>query len=262
MKRTLTRVLAFALVLALSLSAIATALADYDTIPYGERSNRVRKMQNALKTKGYYGGSVDGKFGPSTKAAVKKFQNAVGISADGRPGNTTLTALYEGKSAINKTNDTKLKQQTTPENPNTLYYGCTGDRVKSLQRALKKAGCYGGSIDGVYGDLTLAAVKRYQNKAGLHADGLAGTKTLNSLRRNTGVGISYGFTLDVGSTGSEVKSVARRLSRMGYTFDSHGDTYTESMAEAVKAWQTSKGYEATGAITQSQYNALVLADEK
>ena len=48
MRNSLKRIAAFIVVLVLSLSAIATALA-YETIPYGEQSNQVRKMQNALK---------------------------------------------------------------------------------------------------------------------------------------------------------------------------------------------------------------------
>ena len=43
---------------------------------------------------------------------------------------------------------------------------------------LKKVGCYKGAIDGVYGDLTYEAVKKYQYQKGLHADGMAGSKTL------------------------------------------------------------------------------------
>ena len=250
------RIVAFFVVLVLSLSSIATALA-YETIPYGEQSNQVRKMQNALKKKGFYGGSVDGKFGPATKKAVIKFQNYVGITADGKPGNKTLIALYEGKSAINKANNTELKNLTNPTNPRTLYYGCTGARVRGLQRALVKAGVYKGAIDGVYGDLTLAAVKKYQSQKGLHADGLAGTKTLASLRKNTGVNIGADMLLDVGSKGAEVTSLTRRLAAWGY-LPKATDVYTSDVASAVKAWQSDNGKTVTGTITESQYNSLVL----
>ena len=251
------RMLAFAAALMMSLSVVLTALADYETIPYGEQSNRVRKMQQKLKSKGYYKGDVDGNFGPSTKAAVKRYQNAIGIYADGRPGDKTLTALYEGVSRINETDDTERKELTKPKNPRTLYYGCTGSRVKSLQKALKAAGVYKGAIDGVYGYLTYAAVKKYQAQKGLTADGMAGSKTLASLRKNTGVGISSSFLLAEGSKGPEVKSVARRLFAMGYD-PSSGDVYTGKTAEAVRKWQRDTGKEVTGTITEAQYNDLIL----
>lgn len=259
MKRSLIRMLTFVFALILCLSVALTALADYKTIAYGSTGNDVRKMQSALKTKGFYKGTVDGVFGDSTRKAVISFQNSVGIRADGKPGNKTLTALYEGKSAINQTADTELKQQTKPSNPNTLYYGCKGDRVKSLQRALRAAGVYKGSIDGVYGDLTLAAVKAYQSKKGLHVDGMAGTKTLNSLNQTTDKHVSTSFTLDIGSRGAEVLSVARRMKRMGYLAEVTS-VYNEELASAVKKWQKATGRTVTGAVTQSQYNKLILDD--
>lgn len=258
MRKNISRVIAFIVAMVLSMAFIASALA-YETIPYGEQSNAVRKMQSKLKSKGFYGGAVDGKFGPSTKAAVKKFQAYVGISADGKPGNKTLTALYEGKSALNKTSNTELKEVTKPSNPRTLYYGCTGARVRQLQRALYKAGVYKGAIDGIYGDLTLAAVKKYQSKKGLHADGMAGVKTLASLTKSTGSSITGSMLLDIGSKGSEVKSVSRRMVAWGYT-TSITDTYDAALAAGVKAWQRDNGYTQTGAVTENQYNKMVIGN--
>lgn len=257
MKTSILRMLAFVCALVLCLSVALTAFAKYETIPYGETSNRVRKLQNALKTKGFYKGSVDGVFGQSTRNAVIKFQNSVGIRADGKPGDKTLTALYEGKSAINKTSNTQLKQQTKPKNPSTLYYGCKGERVKSLQRALRDVGVYKGSIDGVYGDLTLAAVIKYQSMKGLSQDGMAGPKTLASLNKNADTKVSTKFMLYVGSRGDEVKSVARRMQRMGYLSEVT-DVYTAQLADAVRQWQRDTGKTVTGSVTQSQYNSLIL----
>lgn len=185
MRMSLLRFGAFLMALILCLSAAASALAAYDTIPYGEKSSDVREMQTKLKSKGYYKGTVDGKFGPETRRAVRKFQSAIGITVDGKPGNRTLTALYEGTSALNSTRDRTRIDTSQPKDPDTLYYGCEGSKVKTLQRMLKKVGCYKGSIDGVYGDLTYEAVKKYQYQKGLHADGMAGDKTMSSLRKNT-----------------------------------------------------------------------------
>lgn len=260
-KLTFSRVIAFTMALMLILSVAATALAAYDTIPYGEQSDNVRKMQSKLKDKGYYSGSIDGKFGPATRKAVYKFQSAVGITADGKPGNKTLTALYEGTSALNKTNNREITNVAKPTNPRALYYGCSGSRVKSLQRALKAAGCYKGSIDGVYGDLTYDAVKKYQYQKGLKADGIAGTKTLASLNKNTNVTISSSFILDVGSSGAEVRAMRAYLDSQGYTTPNDTGsvyTYTAEFAETVKRWQKDNGKTETGAITEGQYNAIVL----
>ena len=141
MRKTFLRIIAFTAALVMSMAVVITAFA-YETIPYGEQSDDVRKMQNKLKAKGYYAGAVDGKFGPATQRAVRKFQSAIGLKADGKPGDKTLTALYEGTSALNSTRDRERSQQANnrPTNPRTLYYGCTGARVRALQRALRDAG--------------------------------------------------------------------------------------------------------------------------
>lgn len=258
MKKSFLRLMAFVFAMALCLSVVLTAFAEYKTIPYGEISNRVRKLQSTLKSKGFYKGSVDGVFGESTRNAVIKFQNSVGIRGDGKPGNKTLTALYEGKSALNKTSDTELKQQTQPKNPSTLYYGCKGARVKSLQRALRDVGVYKGSIDGIYGDHTRAAVIKFQAQKGLTQDGMAGPRTLAVLNSNAKTKVSTKFMLYVGSKGDEVKSVARRMQRMGYLKGEVGDVYNTELAEAVRSWQRATGKTVTGSVTQSQYNDLIL----
>lgn len=255
------RVIAFALALTLVLSIASAALAAYKTIPYGEQSDNVRKMQKALKNKGYYAGSVDGKFGPATKRAVTKYQKAIGIHADGKPGNKTLTALYDGGStAINTAKNSELKAATKPKNPRTLYYGCSGARVRALQRALHDVDCYSGSIDGKYGDLTYAAVKKYQYKVGLHADGMAGTQTIASLNRKADKKIATSFILDEGSKGHEVDRLQVYLTSKGYDCgkDERG-TFGSGTAKAVKAWQKATGKKTTGTISESQYNDIVLS---
>ena len=60
-------------------------------------------------------------------------------------------------------------------------YGSRGSEVRTIQDKLKRWGYYTGSVDGIYGSLTVAAVKKFQQKNGLAVDGIAGTKTLNAM---------------------------------------------------------------------------------
>ena len=59
--------------------------------------------------------------------------------------------------------------------------GSTGETVRQIQTNLKKWGYYTGSVDGIYGSKTTAAVKSFQRKNGLAVDGVAGPRTLAAL---------------------------------------------------------------------------------
>lgn len=60
----------------------------------GSSGAEVTKIQQKLKSLGFYTGAVDGVYGTATKKAVIAFQKSVGLTGDGVAGNATL--LYLG----------------------------------------------------------------------------------------------------------------------------------------------------------------------
>jgi Putative peptidoglycan binding domain len=68
-------------------------LAPTATLKPGDTGAQVKRLQRALAQLGYAPGSVDGDYGPSTVAAVKRFQEASKLTADGVVGPATLRAL-------------------------------------------------------------------------------------------------------------------------------------------------------------------------
>ena len=88
--------LALLLVLALLLTAAAftaDGVAEAAVLKQGSTGDKVREMQQKLKSWGYYDGSADGIFGTATESAVKYFQRRNGLSADGIVGSATAAAL-------------------------------------------------------------------------------------------------------------------------------------------------------------------------
>ncbi|HEV2232278.1 MAG TPA: peptidoglycan-binding domain-containing protein, partial [Terriglobia bacterium] len=59
----------------------------------GATGPQVTALQQQLKQRGFDPGPIDGNFGPSTDAAVRAFQQSVGLPADGEVGANTLAAL-------------------------------------------------------------------------------------------------------------------------------------------------------------------------
>lgn len=65
----------------------------------GSRGDEVRKIQTKLKSLGFFSGTVDGIYGVKTQSAVKKYQQSVGLTADGVAGPKTLLYLGLGSSS-------------------------------------------------------------------------------------------------------------------------------------------------------------------
>lgn len=256
----LLRVFSFILTLVFVLLAATAALA-YSTIPYGTKSDAVRRMQSALYDEGFYNGEPDGKFGPATKRAVEAFQRYVGLNSDGKPGNKTLTALYDDVWYSDSSSNSG-KYNTKTKDSRSLYYGCTGSRVSDLQQALYDDGYYNGSIDGRYGDSTYTAVQRFQRAHNLTADGIAGVKTLAKLGLSTSSSgssssSSGSMILALGSRGSEVSRLQQYLRDKGYSISDSSGVFGDGTRQALIAWQGSRGFATTGALTESDYNRYV-----
>ena len=102
-------------------------------------------------------------------------------------------------------------------------YGSRGDEVTQIQTKLKRWGYYNGSIDGVYGSQTMNAVKYFQRKNGLTADGIAGTKTLQAM------GI---FSSNNSSSNSTNSSNLNLLAHLVYA-EARGEPYSGQVGVAA-----------------------------
>ena len=98
-------------------------------------------------------------------------------------------------------------------------YGSSGSEVTQIQTKLKRWGYYTGSIDGVYGSKTVAAVKWFQSKNGLTADGIAGPATLAAM----------GITSSGSSGGKASNSDLNLLAHLIYA-EARGEPYKGQVA--------------------------------
>ncbi|MFF5335424.1 peptidoglycan-binding protein [Streptomyces sp. NPDC013181] len=140
------------------------SFAAYATQRAGSTGPQVTAVQRLLNAQGYPAGEEDGVFGTATEGAVKSFQTARGLDADGIVGARTWTAL--------------LSAGTTPE----LAEGAAGEDVKRVQRALTAALGSAVEADGSFGPATGTAVRSYQTSRELTADGIVGPDTWAALQ--------------------------------------------------------------------------------
>ena len=127
---------------------------------------QVAGLQVALRAYGFYLGPIDGIAGQGTATAVRAFQRSSRLPVDGIAGATTRRALGRLGKPLYGTR--------------TLTQGRVGWDVSVLQFLLARHGI-GRVVDGYYGPETAAAVRRYQRRAELAVDGIAGPQTLASL---------------------------------------------------------------------------------
>lgn len=143
----------------------------------GSSGSDVSELQDYLMTKGVFPYHTStGYYGNITVEAVKDFQRKRNLKVDGIAGPQTNHALK------------------------VLRYGNIGKQVIHIQYQLKQTGHYQSSVDGIYGNGTVSAVKSFQKQQGLAVDGIAGPNTRSSLDRKAKRGSAAGKTLTVTST--------------------------------------------------------------
>ena len=141
---------------------------------------------------------------------MKKFKLTVAVFM------TALTIITAGICASNLTAEAA---ETV-----VLKSGSTGAQVRTLQTKLKNWGYYRGTIDGIYGSETKAAVIKFQKKNGLTADGIVGAKTAAAL----GMKLSASSSTNSGYASSDVYLLAKLVYG-----EARGEPYTGQVAVAA-----------------------------
>ena len=246
----------------------------------GDRGQNVRLVQFWLKiARSVYSAlndvGVDGIFGPSTTAAVKKFQSYFGLASDGIVGRATWSKLYEVYN--DAANDLLAPNLRPGDYPGILRVGSSGRAVRELQFYLYILSAYQSSIpavsiDGRFGPSTEASVRAYQKFAGLTVDGIVGRATWDSLYkrasqlRQSGPVIVFerqpwpGAPLQEGSEGPSVLYYTVLLQRIGYYFDSVqslplSNRYTPETVVATRSLQALLNLPVTGIVDQETWAA-------
>jgi peptidoglycan hydrolase-like protein with peptidoglycan-binding domain len=151
-------------------------------------------VQVALRALGLYDGPIDGQVGPLTRAAIASAQRRAGLTPTGRIGARTSAALGPlGAPAYG----------SRPIQP-----GDFGLDVSVLQVMLARDGFYRAALDGYMGPHLEAAVRRFQRRAHLGVDGVAGPATLSAVLRRAPAPPSRPSQLYVVQPGDSLTGIA------------------------------------------------------
>jgi murein DD-endopeptidase MepM/ murein hydrolase activator NlpD len=149
---------------------VAVVLAALVVVPaaFAHGDPAVAGVQVALQRRHLYGGAIDGRAGPATERAIRRFQRRAHLSVDGVAGPQTRAALGRfGRRTIGS---------------RALHVGAVGADVAALQFALAWDGFPSGAIDGRFGPHVFGALRRFQEVRHLPVTGTAGPLTFAALR--------------------------------------------------------------------------------
>jgi len=132
----------------------------------------------------------------------------------------------------------------------TLQNGSKGAEVKDLQQQLKKLGYFKEEITGYFGPVTEAAVKSFQKKSGISADGVVGSGTYKNLSEQT-------RNLTVQTANEKIKKIQQNLIKLGLYKGKVDGINGNGTIAAIKLFQTMKQLEVTGKLDSATESAIL-----
>jgi murein DD-endopeptidase MepM/ murein hydrolase activator NlpD len=127
--------------------------------------------------------------------------------------------------------------------------------VAALQVALRAAGAYVGTVDGIRGPSTIAAVRSVQRRAGLAVDGIAGRRTRRTLGRSGRH--RYGSRpMRSGDVGWDVAALQFKLAVHGFPSGSFDGTLGPHAVAALRRFQRWAGLKSDGVAGRATLRAL------
>lgn len=239
------------------------------------KGDQVSKLQTRLKELDYYTGEITGVCDADTVAAIKLFEGKHGLVADGEMDAADQQRLY-GAGAMSANAAVAPTPTPTVKVPSkTLRPGDKDEDVKLLQQRLKDLGYYTGNITGTYNDATTKAVKEFQKKSSLEADGVLGPITRTVLYgvnaiyavptampvatpapSNTPITQDNVIVIRAGTMGEVVRRLQARLQELGYYTSRLDGVYLTDDIEAVRAFQKASGLKVDGKAGYDTQTAL------
>lgn len=265
------------------------------TLQVGSTGESVRRMQNRLnRIRVNYPAipiiaNPNGVYGADTEAAVRAFQRTFNLLIDGKVGRNTWNRINQIWSSITKLSELDGEGERIGLDPNppkvTIRQGSRGADVIHAQFILNYIAQFYPDIpapimDSVFGAGTTDAVRAFQRRFGLTADGIVGPNTWNKLYevfRNlegqtppttpetpappTTWPPFPGVLIRRGSTGANVRTVQEMLNNSRRQFPTVPAVSVDGIfgpltENAVRAFQRARSLNADGIVGPITWNAL------
>ena len=253
----------------------------YQILQKGDKGAKVTALQEALIELGFLSGKADGNFGAGTEKAVIAFQQANEYPATGIMDANIQAFLFSGNVKNAKGEKTNTKP-LSPVDGVSMKRGNTGSQVTQLQSQLIKLGYLKTKASGTYDADTISAVRAFQKKNGLTANGTADKATQDLLFSEKALDATAtatpsptptpkptatpsptpeipSQTLRSGDRGSDVKILQRRLKALKYYVGTIDGRMDQETVKALKNFQKAHGLTNDGVAGKETY-AILFSD--
>ena len=203
----------------------------------------VTALQTRLTELKYYHDEITGYYGEITSNAVKQFQKNNELDATGNADPETQLRIFSKDAKVNP-------------NADSVMFGDSGAKVTKLQKRLIELRYLSGVVNDKFDEATLAAVKEYQNNAGLEeSDGLSADE-LEVLYSDEAVKSANYSTLRFGFSGDDVAQLQSRLASLKYYDGKTSGVYSKAVVSAVENFQKDFDLEVTGVADLATQDAI------
>jgi len=167
------------LVLAASLAALPAVAQPAPGLSYVQPLGpaALTQVQERLRQAGAYGGRADGVWGPDSQSALERFQQRNGLQVTGTLNQATAATLGLNPGELLGGGATASGTAAPEAEPGSL----SRPAVRNLQSRLRVLGFYRGTVDGIWGAGTQAAIERFQQGRGLQPTGQINPATAQAM---------------------------------------------------------------------------------
>lgn len=206
--------------------------------PAADYRAQVKSVQTALNAHGFDAGPADGALGPRTRAAIRGYQAAEGLSVTGQIDDSLLASLQIAGSGSSDTASSG---------------GSSATVIASIEGELIKHNYAAGRIDGVMDTQARDAIALYQRDAGLTITGQPSQALLDSLRQTT-------LQNDSEVLSQLVWQIEGELDDKGYVHGPVDGTLDAETRSGIEAFQKEAGLKVNGKASQRLLASLQETD--
>lgn len=243
-------------------AALAAGLSAMGALSETDLSGaEILALERELYALGYHSEACDEVYDDETELALCSFQIANNLEVTGAPDAETLSLIESGY-AVGR-HDYLIARTREYSGRPILQLGSSGDEVRTLQQELLTLGYFAGEVDGVFGEATQAAVRRFQLANGLKENGIADSSVMMRLYEGDPLGWKSFMEIcaaKLGDEGVNVRLLQYTLKSLGYFDGEASGTFGTRTREAVSLFQANNGLEATGYADAETCDVLFWSD--